>query len=488
MYILAVDQSTSSTKAILFDQELRLVGRSNQEHRQIYPQAGWVEHDPLEIYENLKTAVAKVLEKTGVSPKDIQCLSLSNQRETTLIWDADTGLPVYNAIVWQCGRAAGITGRPEMQQRKTEVAQKTGLTLSPYFCAAKAAWIVENVDLRGKRPLFGTVDAWLVWKLTGNHLTDYTNASRTQLFNLHTLTWDDELISLFGLQGVAFPEVIDSNGFFGETTLDGLFDRPIPLVGVLGDSHGAMLGQQCWQSGMGKATFGTGTSVMMNIGEKPLLSNRGVATSIAWGLNGRVEYVFEGNINCTGDTLSWLKNNLGILPDAKSSEAYARGVPGSQGVYLVPAFTGLGAPYYDSGARALICGLFRDAGKEHIVRAALEAIAYQVRDVVDPMVQDANRRFEELRVDGGPTGNAFLMQFVADMLDTRIVRADIEELSALGAACAGGLGTGMFGGLDELAKLRRTKEEYVPRMSRDEADALYSGWKKAVARARESQF
>ena len=480
MYILAIDQSTSSTKAILFDQELRLAGRCNADHRQIYPRAGWVEHDPLEIYQNLRKSVQGVISENGISQNEIHCISLSNQRETTVIWDAITGLPVYNAIVWQCNRAVSITDRDVISQRKKEITQKTGLPLSPYFCAAKAAWIVKNVDISGKRLMFGTIDTWLIWKLTGKHLTDYSNASRTQLFNIHTLTWDKDLIRLFGLEDVLFPDVICSDSVFGETTMDNLFSRPIPVAGVLGDSHGAMFGQQCWKRGMGKATFGTGTSVMMNIGTQPLLSEQGIATSIAWGIDGQVEYVFEGNINCTGDTLRWLVNDLGILPDVKSSENYARRVPSSQGVYLVPAFTGLGAPYHIGNAHALICGLSRDSGKYHIVRAALEAIVYQVRDVIKPMIEDANMAFEELRVDGGPTGNNFLMQFLADMLNTRIVRADIQELSAFGAACAGGLGTGWFQNREELACLRRTSEQYEPAMRREEADDLYSGWKKAV--------
>lgn len=483
MYLLAVDQSTSSTKAILFDRELCLVCRCNVDHRQIYPRPDWVEHDPVEIYENVIKAVEQVLQTSGVDPKEVLCLSISNQRETTLIWDGETGLPVYNAIVWQCGRAESIVKRPEIASQADMIAEKTGLKLSPYFSAAKAAWIVENADVQGKKLMFGTVDAWLVWKLTGKHRTDFSNASRTQLLNLHTLAWDEDLIRLFGLQNVAFPEIVDSDAIFGETTVGEVFEKPIRLSGVLGDSHGALLGQQCFKPGMGKSTFGTGTSVMMNIGETPLFTDKGPVTSIAWGLSGKVEYVFEGNINCTGDTLRWLVNEVGMLPDSKSSEEYATKVTSNEGVYLVPAFTGLGAPYFKSDARAIICGLSRNATKYHIVRAALEAIAYQVRDVVEPMMQEAKMAFEELRVDGGPTGNAFLMQFLADMLNLKVVRADIEELSALGAACAGGLGVGVFQSRLDIEKLRRAKESYQSRMPRPEADELYKHWKEAVEKS-----
>jgi glycerol kinase len=491
-YLLAVDQSTSSTKAILFDESLRLAARYNVPHRQFYPRPGWVEHDPMEIYQNLLAAVAGVFliaKESGIEREAVQCLSISNQRETTVVWDGDTGLPVYNAVVWQCNRGEAIVRLPAIQARREDIARKTGLTLSPYFCAAKAGWVAEkmkkaknvkNIDNAGKRLLFGTMDAWLLWKLTGRHQTDYSNASRTQLFNIHTLRWDDDLIALFGLEGMVFPEVRCSDEVFGETTLEGIFPAPIPVAGVLGDSHGAMFGQQCWEKGMGKCTFGTGNSVMMFTGDRPVFSGQGLAASIAWGMSGKVEYVLEGNINCTGDTLNWLKNELGILPDAKASEEYARQVPSTQGVYLVPAFSGLGAPHYRSDARAAICGLFRNASKYHIVRAALEAIAYQIKDVVEPMTTDAGTRFEEMRVDGGPTDNVFLMQFVADMVGARIVCNEIEELSALGAASAGGLAVGMFSDREALARLRRPGKRYEKTMDDAQARALYDGWRQAL--------
>ena len=482
-YILAVDQSTSLTKAMLFDEKLQLMARTNAEHRQIYPRPGWVEHDPMEIYENLVRAAAEVVKASGIDPEDVACLSLSNQRETTLIWDEETGLPVYNAIVWQCCRAEEIVREAPIAAMKRAVAEKTGLTLSPYFSAAKASWIVRNAPTENKRLMFGTVDSWLIWKLTGIHATDYSNASRTQLFNLRSLEWDRELIDLFGLSEVAFPEVLPADAVFGYTDVGGVFGRPIPLAGVMGDSHGALFGQQCWEKGMGKCTFGTGSSVMMNIGDKPVFSSQGIATSIAWGLGDRVEYVLEGNINCTGDTVRWLVE-MGILPDSKSSEIYAQKVPSNEGVYLVPAFTGLGAPHYVSDARALLCGLSRNSNRNHVVRAALEAIAYQIKDIVDPMVAAAGMPFEELRVDGGPTNNRFLMQFVADMLGLRVVCSQVEELSALGAACAGGLAVSIFENQAQIAGLRRAGSTYVRTMAEHDVRTFYDGWKKSLDRVK----
>ncbi len=480
-YVLAIDQSTSSTKAILFDEEARLVKRCNIDHKQIHPQAGWLEHDPIEIYENTIKAMREVT--SDINREQVEAVAVTNQRETTMLWDANTGRPIQNAIVWQCGRAETITKRKSILDMQDAIAQKTGLKLSPYFSAAKACWIIENADVSGKSLMFGTMDAWLVWKLTGNHATDFSNASRTQLFNINECKWDDELVALFGLKDTKMPEVKFSDEIFGMTTAEGLFNNPVPVSGVMGDSHGALFGQQCWKRGMGKCTFGTGSSVMMNIGDKPIASKNNLATSVAWGIGGKIEYVFEGNINSTGDTIMWLVNELGILPDSKMSEEYARKVPSSQGVYLVPAFMGLGAPYYKSEARAIIAGLFRDANKYHIVRAALEAIAYQIKDIVDLMLKDAEISFEELRVDGGPTNNTLLMQFVADMLNLRIIKNEIEELSALGSAYAAGLATGIYKDRESLAGLYRVNGEYQRQMDEKTAAGLYDGWKLAIKKA-----
>ncbi len=480
MYNITIDQSTFSTKAILFDDKANVVGRINKAHRQITPCAGWVEHDPEEIYENLKWAVKELLEANGVPSEEIQYLSITNQRETTVVWD-ETGKPAYHAIVWQCARASEITERPEIATHGESIKSLSGMNLSPYFSAAKARWIKENTA-PGRKLYFGTMDSWLIFKLTGNHVTDYSNASRTQLMNLKELCWDDDLVGIFGLEDMVLPKILPSDSIFGETDLDGVFHKKVPVCGVMGDSHGALFGQHCWKPGMGKCTFGTGSSVMVNIGDVPLLSDEGLATSVAWNLSGKTQYVYEGNINCTGDTLNWLQNEMEILPDAMLSEEYATKVEENYGVYLVPAFLGLGAPYYDAEARGIICGLFRNANKYHIVRAALESIAYQINDIL--LLMKKKMSLEELRVDGGATRNAFLMQFVSDICQVGIVKNQIEELSALGAYYAGGLGTGMFQNREEIEKLYRADRIYRPKMERQKADLFYTGWQKAVTKAR----
>lgn len=477
-YILAIDQSTTTTKAVIFDKQARVIGRCDVNHQQIYPRKGWVEHDPIEIYQNLVEAVRKVLEKTRISTDDIAALSVTNQRETTMMWTPD-GKPVSNAVVWQCARGESIVQRPEIASEKAYITHATGLQLSPYFSAAKAAWIKENCDIKGD-VLFGTMDSWVIWKLTGRHVTDYSNASRTQLFNIHELRWDNKILRLFGLQDVLMPEVRFADEIFGMTTVDGIFNKPVPVAGDLGDSHGALFAQQCWEKGTGKCTFGTGGSIMLNIGPKPLLSENKIATSIAWGLSGNIDYVFEGHIICMGDTIKWLIDELGLIQNSAESQIFAEKVDSTDGVYLVPAFDGLGAPYWQSSLNAMICGLSRRSNKYHIVRAGLESIVYLIRDIVDPMLKDANIVLEELRVDGGPTNNAFLMQFTADLLNTRIIKSSIEELSALGSAFAGGMAVGFWKNRDEIALLRGTCASYERTMNESSAEDLYLGWKNAV--------
>lgn len=477
-FILAIDQSTTATKALIFDKQAHVVGRCDVNHQQISPRKGWVEHDPKEIYRNLVEAVRRVLEKAGISTDDIIALSVTNQRETTMMWTPD-GEPVYNAIVWQCARAESIIRRPEIATEKAYITNATGLQLSPYFSAAKAAWIKENCDVKG-RVLFGTMDSWVIWNLTGRHVTDFSNASRTQLFNIHELCWDKKILQHFGLQNVIFPEVCYSDEIYGMTTVDGIFDKPIPVAGDMGDSHGSLFAQMCWEKGTGKCTFGTGGSVMMNIGTEPVLSKNKIVTSIAWGLSGNVEYVFEGHIICLGDTIRWLINEVGLIQSSAESQTFADKVDSSDGVYLVPAFDGLGAPYWQSGVNAMICGLNRNANKYHIVRAGVESIAYQIRDVVDAMLKDANIQLKELRVDGGPTNNSFLMQFTADMLNTRIVKNSVEELSALGAAFAGGMAVGFWKDREEISSLRSMAASYERMMPKNTADDLYLGWQNAV--------
>lgn len=474
MYCIAFDQSTFATKALLFDNQARRKGRYNITHRQIHPAPGWVEHDPEEIYHNLLNAAAGLLKETGVRPEEITYVSITNQRETTVVWNGN-GEPVYNAVVWQCNRAEDIVQQWELHKKSQKIKEKTGLPLSPYFPAAKAAWILRSVPKEANL-YFGTIDSWLIYRLTGKHVTDTSNASRTQLFNIHTLRWDEELISFFDLEPLRFPDALGADAVFGETDLGGLLPKPVPITGVMGDSHGALYGQGCRQKGLGKCTFGTGSSIMVNIGDRPSISKKGLSTSIAWTMHGRTDYVYEGNINCSADTINWLRDELGILPDAEASGEYAGKVLDNQGVYLVPAFVGLSSPYFSSKARAVICGMSRNANKYHIVRAGLEAIAYQIRDIVDIMRGAVG--FEELRVDGGATKNEFLMQFVADILDMRIVKNKTEEASALGACLAGGKKYGLEQNEDALADT-----EYKCTMEKAKADQLYEEWKKAVERA-----
>lgn len=480
-YIVTIDQSTSTTKAIIINQRGQIVGRSDVRHRQIYPKSGWVEHDPNEIYDNTIKAISQVMELTGTEKNAVSALAITNQRETTLLWSNSSGKPLYNAIVWQCGRAADVIKQQPIAANHEYIREATGIFLSPYFPAAKAKWLCDNLDVP-KDAMFGTIDSWLVYKLTGNHATDYSNASRSQLFNIHKRVWDERAIDIFGLNHLAFPLVLSSNDIFGYTTVEGLFEKPIPVTGVMGDSHGAMFGQKCFEKGTGKATFGTGTSIMVNIGDEPILSNHGIVTSIAWSISGQVEYAFEGNINSSGDTIRWLADELGILDNAKQSEEFARKVDSSEGVYLVPAFYGLGAPHWDFDCSALISGIRRNTNKYHIARAGLESIAYQIKDIFVAIEKDMKSSVKVLKVDGGATQNDLLMQFVADMLDIEIVKGEIEEYSALGAAYAAGLSLGFWKDKKSLQDIPYAKKLFKPEMSRGAAAQFYNGWKQAVKR------
>ena len=477
-YILAIDQSTTTTKAILFNRKAEVVGRSDVNHEQIHPQSDWVEHDPEEIWGNLLAAVRNVVKHTGISKDEIACISVTNQRETTMLW-TKAGKPAYHAIVWQDTRAEEIIQRETIEAEKQYITKVTGLQVSSYFSAAKACWIKENCG--GADELyFGTMDSWVLYKMTGHHVTDYSNASRTQLFNIYDCKWDEKIISLFGLKDVHFPKVCDSNAIYGETTLDGFLDKPVPVAGDMGDSHGALFAQQCWNTGMGKCTFGTGGSLMMNIGNQPVQSGNKLNTSIAWGMDGTVDYVFEGTIVNMGNTVKWLGKNMGFIENSAESQKLAESVKSTEGVYLIPAFNGLGAPWWNSDVRGIICGLQSTTRAAHVVRAGLEAIAYQMRDIIEPMLDDAQISLEELRVDGGPTNNEFLMQFTADILGTALVKNHVEELSALGAAYAGGLTMGFWKDREELAGLRKNSATYRREMEKEQADHLYSKWLKYV--------
>ncbi len=485
-YILAVDQSTQGTKAMVFDASGALLARCDLPHRQIINEKGWVSHDPEEIYANTLQVIKNVIEKAGIDKNAVAGLGISNQRETSLAWDARTGKPVADAIVWQCARAADLCGEVRKQGVEEEIREKTGIPLSPYYPASKYAWLLENIPQAGPlmeegRLRLGTIDTWLIWCLTGGAAfkTDDSNASRTQLFNIHTLAWDDRLCQIFGIDKTALPEVCDSNACFGETSLNGYLDEPIPIRAALGDSHAALFGQGCLQPGMIKSTFGTGSSVMMQVGDAPVFSEHGAVTSLAWGIDGKVDYVLEGNVNYTGAVISWLKDDVHLIDSAAETEALARAAAPEDETYLVPAFTGLGVPYWDSEARGLLCGISRTTGKAELVKAALESIAYQVTDVVEVMRQDAGMEISELRVDGGPTRNAYLMQFLSDIATVPLLVPEAEELSGIGAAYLAGLSLGLY---DQSVFDRMQRTLYEPAMGSEIRTEKYAGWKDAVRR------
>ena len=487
-YILSIDQSTQGTKALLFDKCGALLCRADRPHRQIIDEKGWVEHDPTEILANTVQVAKDVVEKAGIDKSEIVALGISNQRETSVAWDRATGKPVYNAIVWQCARGEAICEELEKQGYADVVRRSTGLQLSPYFPAAKLAWIMRNVEGVAERArkgaiCVGTIDSWLVYNLStdSRHCTDYSNASRTQLFNINTLAWDAELMELFGIDPSCMATVTDSDGDFGDTDFLGWLDRPIPIRSVLGDSHGALFGQGCLLPGMTKATYGTGSSIMMNIGEKPVFSDLGVVTSLAWKIGGKVNYVLEGNINYTGAVITWLKDDLKLIEGPGETEALARAANPGDACYLVPAFSGLGAPYWDSSARAAIVGMSRTTGKNEVIRAALDCIAYQITDIVRAMEETAGASIGELNVDGGPTRNAYLMQFQSDLLGIPVRIPDSEELSGIGAAYAAGLASGVYNeSVFEVLK----RKSYEPVMTAEIRDEKYSGWQDAVRRVR----
>ena len=485
-YIISIDQSTQGTKALLFDESGSLLKRTDKSHEQIINEKGWVSHDPAEIYQNTVEVIKRLVEESGIQKEKVVGLGISNQRETTLAWDKLTGEPIGHAIVWQCARATEICERVEHKGEAENIRRKTGMNLSPYFPASKLAWILENVEgAKAKADkgeiCHGTVDSWLVYRLTGgkSYKTDYSNASRTQLFNIFDLKWDEEICGLFGIDPANLAEVVDSDSNFGETDVEGLFPKPIPIHGVLGDSHGSLFGQGCLKSGMIKSTYGTGSSIMMNIGEKPVLSTHGVVTSLAWSMSGKVNYVLEGNLNYTGATITWLKDDLKLIASPAETEKLAREAVSDDSLYLIPAFSGLGAPYWDSRAAAAIVGMTRTTGKAEVVRAGVECIAYQITDIVKAMSEDAGVTVSELRVDGGPTKNAYLMQFQSDIARACVQVPDSEELSGIGPAYAAGLALGVW---DEkiFEKLKRIK--YEPKMDEQLRDRKYQGWLSAVQR------
>ena len=490
MFILAIDQSTAGTKALVFASDGRIIERCDTPHRQITNDHGWVEHDPEEIWRNTLKVCRQVLAKSGIASSQIAAVAIANQRETAVCWDRLSGQPVYNAIVWQCGRAADIVARLTESGAAPLVRKRTGLHLSPFFSAAKFAWILENItaaaDLLSQDQLCcGNIDAWLLFKMTGGRSfkTDYSNASRTQLLNLDTLDWDDEIINLFGLRRQALPEIGMSDRLFGETTLDGLFDRAMPIRAMLGDSHAALFANNCLLPFTAKATFGTGTSVMMNAGTiRRQPANNSVVESLAWGIAGEIPYVLEGNFNYSGAIIRWLADDLHLIESIQQAGELSAQTDSTHGVYLVPAFTGLAAPYWDNDARAAFVGMSRLTRREHLVRAGEEAIAYQVRDIVEELNRSSPAPLNRLAADGGATRDGFLMQFVADMLDVPIAVASIEELSAAGAAYTAAIAAGIA--TREQLQNNSSNATVMPAMRSETRQQLYDGWKRAVAAVR----
>lgn len=484
-YVIGIDQSTQGTKAILVDHTGKLIERTDLAHRQIISEDGWVSHDPEEIYANTIRVVQELLEKTKIPTDQIAGVGISNQRETSLMWEKNSGRPIADAIVWQCARAEEICKREEIVECADEIYEKTGLKLSPYFPAAKFAWLLEHIEgakekERAGELCMGTVDTWLVYKLTKgrSYKTDYSNASRTQLFHLSELKWDEKIGALFGIHTASLPEVCDSDACFGETDFEGLFPTPIPIHGVLGDSHAALFAQGCMLPGMGKATYGTGSSIMMNTGETPIRSKNGLVSSIGWKIGGKLAYVLEGNVNYTGAAISWLKDQVKLIDSAAETETLCREAVQEDVLYFVPAFTGLGAPYWNSTCRGILSGIDRTTGKNEIVRACVESIAYQIRDVIDVMGLDAGITPESLRVDGGPTKNAYLMQFQSDILGSEVMVSKVEEMSGIGAACAAGIALGILP-KDVTEQIQRNV--YQPQMDCAIRTKKWKGWKQAVA-------
>ena len=489
-YILSLDQGTTSSKAIVFNRSGEIVARENREFRQVYPRPGWVEHDPMEIWESQVEAARKAMAKAGLSAEDIAAVGITNQRETTVVWDKNTGKPVYNAIVWQCRRTADTCTRLEREGLDQVVRRKTGLVLDAYFSGTKIRWILNNVpgikERAGKGDLlFGTIDTWLIWNLTGGkvHVTDYSNASRTMLYNIHTLEWDQELLKALEIPAGMLPDVKPSSADFGMTEKQ-LFGGEIPVAGVAGDQQAALFGQCCFDPGMAKCTYGTGSFLLMNTGEKAVNSRNGLLTTLAWGLDGKVFYALEGSIFVAGAVIQWLRDEMNLITHAAQSEEFALRVEDTGGVYLVPAFAGLGAPHWDMYARGAIVGMTRGTNKYHITRAALESIAYQTNDVVQAMLADARMDLKGLRVDGGAVDNNFLMQFQADILQARVDRPRVFETTALGAAYLAGLGVGIYSGTDDVRESWRLDRCFEPAMAPETAEKLSKNWEKALERSK----
>lgn len=486
-YILAIDQGTTSSRAILFNKNGEIVHVAQKEFTQIFPQPGWVEHDANEIWGSVLAVLASVLAESNVKPEQIAGIGITNQRETAVVWDKETGNPVYNAIVWQSRQTADICEDLKAKGYNDLFREKTGLLIDAYFSGTKVKWILDNVEGAREKAeegklLFGTIDTWLVWKLSGGkaHVTDYSNASRTLMYNIYDLKWDDELLEILTVPKSMLPEVRPSSEIYAHTASYHFFGQEVPIAGIAGDQQAALFGQACYTEGMAKNTYGTGCFMLMNTGEKAVKSNHGLLTTIAWGLNGKVEYALEGSIFVAGSAIQWLRDGLRMFKDAKDSEKYAERVPSTDGVYMVPAFVGLGTPYWDSDVRGAVFGLTRGTTKEHFVRATLESLAYQTKDVLSAMEADSGIALKTLRADGGAVKNNFLMQFQSDILNVPVQRPIVNETTALGAAYLAGLAVGYWDNQEEIAKQWAVDKTFEPKMSDEERNKLYEGWKKAV--------
>ncbi|MCJ1777622.1 glycerol kinase GlpK [Mammaliicoccus sciuri] len=485
-YILSIDQGTTSSRAILFDKEGTIKFVSQREFKQYFPKGGWVEHDANEIWTSVLAVISSVLNENNISPKQIEGIGITNQRETAVVWDKNTGRPVYHAIVWQSRQTQDICTELKSKDLEPIFKEKTGLLLDPYFSGTKVKWILDNVEGAREKAengdlLFGTIDTWLIWKFTGDvHVTDYSNASRTLMYNIYDLKWDEELLEYLDVPASMLPEVKPSSEVYGYTQEHHFFGEKIAIAGVAGDQQAALFGQACFESGEVKNTYGTGGFMLMNTGEKAVKSESGLLTTLAYGLDGKVNYALEGSIFVSGSAIQWLRDGLRMIKSAPASEDYANRVKSTEGVYVVPAFVGLGTPYWDADARGAIFGLTRGTEKEHFIRATLESLCYQTRDVLEAMEKDSGINVETLRVDGGAVKNNFLMQFQADIVDTPVERPEVNETTALGAAYLAGLAVGFWKSKDEIKQRWKLETEFKPELEEEEREKLYKGWKTAV--------
>lgn len=490
-FILALDQGTTSSRAILVNHNGEIVSDAQQEFEQFFPHPGWVEHDANEIWTSILACIANVLRKADIDPSQIAGIGITNQRETTVVWDKHTGKPIYHAIVWQSRQTEEICRELAEAGYEEMIKKKTGLLIDPYFSGTKVKWILDHVEGAREKAekgdlLFGTIDSWLVYKLSGHktHVTDYSNASRTLMFNIHDLSWDEELLEMLQVPKAMLPEVRGSSEIYTNTVGYHFYGHEIPIAGIAGDQQAALFGQTCFEKGMAKNTYGTGCFMLMNTGEEAVASEHGLLTTLAWGIDGKVEYALEGSVFVAGSAIQWLRDGLQLIESAPQSEEIANRVTSSEGVYMVPAFVGLGTPYWDSDARGAIFGLTRGTTKEHIVRATLESLAYQTKDVLDAMIKDSGIDLKTLRVDGGAVSNDLLMQFQSDLLRVPVDRPVIQETTALGAAYLAGLAVGFWNSKAELTKLWNVEETFTNNMADDERDERYAGWQKAIKATR----